>query len=176
MSSGSWFKVHRRSLITHTSVVLGFVLFVIFVSEPLFDRLEQVPGESQLYETTLPAATNNIQYHFSLCQITAQMLEINGWTFIKGHDSINNEIYIVLKSADRTHIFTTDTVIRRDVTQARKELGLNLDYSGFAALIPGSKIANGDYTVGFYIRKGDVEALQFTSKAVIKSGDTIKIQ
>ena len=96
------------------------------------------------------------------------MLEINGWAFIKGHDSVNNEIYIVLKSAHRTYIFTAETEIRVDVTQAFKELNLNLDYSGFRALIPARKIANGEYTVGIYITKDDIEALQYTGKAIAK--------
>ena len=39
------------------------------------------------------------------------LLEIKGWAFIEGHDSVNNEIYIVLKSADRTYVFTTETVL-----------------------------------------------------------------
>ena len=51
---------------------------------------------------------------------------------------------------------------------------MNLDYSGFVALIPARKIANGEYVIGIYIRKGDIEALIYADKAVIKSGDTIR--
>ena len=168
MSTGSWLRTHRKQVITHTSIIVGFVLFTIFVVEPLFDRLEQqVAGESQLYETTLPAATNNIQYSIDKLEVTTRMLEINGWAFIEGHDSVNNEIYIVLKSAYRTYIFTAETEIRVDVTQAFKELNLNLDYSGFMALIPAKKVANGEYTVGIYITKDDVEALQYTDRVVV---------
>ena len=89
-----------------------------------------------------------------------------GWAFIEGHDSADSEIYIVLKSAGRTYVFTTETVIREGVTQHFKELDLNLDYSGFAALIPARRIANGAYTVGIYITKGDIEALQYTDRVV----------
>ena len=168
MSTGSWLKAHRKQVITHTSVVVGFVLFTIFVAEPLFDRLEQVPGESTVYQTTLPVATDNIQYWVDQFQVTTNMLEINGWAFIECHDSVNSEIYIVLKSAGRTYVFTTETVIREGVTQHFKELGLNLDHSGFAALIPLGKIAHGEYMVGIYIVKDNIEALQYTDRAIAK--------
>ena len=174
MSMGRWLKAHRKQVITHTSIIVGFVLLTIFVAEPLFDRLEQVAGESQLYETTLPAATNNIQYSIDKVEVTAHTLEMNGWAFIMGMDPDNSEIYIVLKSRSlfnifsRTYIFTAETMIREDVTQAFKELNLNLDYSGFTALIPTRKIAGGEYTVGIYITKGDIEALQYTGKAIAK--------
>jgi len=89
-----------------------------------------------------------------------------GWAFIEGHDSLNSEIYIVLKSTDRTYVFTTETVIREGVTQHFEESGLNLDYSGFAARIPTGEIASGEYTVGIYITKADIEALQYTGRVV----------
>ena len=170
MSSGSWLKAHRKQVVTHTLIVAAFLLFLLFLSEPLFDKLEQeqVAGESQLYETTLPAATNNIQYSIDKSEVTTGMLEINGWAFIKGMDSDNSEIYMVLKSTRRTYIFTADTMIRVDVTQAFNELNLNLDYSGFTSLIPVRKIADGEYTVGIYITKGDIEALQYTDRAIEK--------
>ena len=166
MSTGSWLKAHRKQVITHTLIVGGFLFFLLFLSDPLFDRLDKVAGESILSKTTLPAATDNIQYWIDDLAVAAQTLEINGWAFIKGHDSVNSEIYIVLKSTDRTYVFTTETVIREGITQHFKELGLNLDYSGFAALIPARKIANGEYTVGIYITKGDIKALQYTDRVV----------
>ena len=168
MPTGSWFKAHRKQVITHTLIVGGFLLFLLFLAEPLFDRLGRVTGESQLYETSIPAATNNIRYNIDHFKADAHTLGIDGWTFIKGHDSVNSEIYIVLKSADRTYVFTTETVIREDVTRYFKELELNLDYSGFTALIPARKLANGEYAVGIYITKGDIEALQYTHEAITK--------
>ena len=163
---GSWLRTHRKRVITHTLIVGAFLLFLLFLSEPLFDRLERVAGESMLYKTTLPAATDNIQYWIDDLAVATHTLEINGWAFIEGHDSMNNEIYIVLKSADRTYVFTTETVLRVGITQHFKELGLNLDYSGFAATIPLRKIASGEYSVGIYITKDDIEALQYTDRVV----------
>ena len=51
---------------------------------------------------------------------------------------------------------------------------MNLDYSGVVALIPARKIANGEYTVGIYITKGDIEALQYADRAITKSGGTLE--
>lgn len=172
----SWLRTRRKQVITHTSIIMGFVLLTIFVVEPLFDRLEQVAGASRLYETSVPTATDNIQYWLDHFEVAEQILEIYGWAFIEGHDSVNSNIYIVLQSADRTYVFTTETVVRENVTEQFKELGLNLNYSGFTALIPARKIASDEYSVGIYIRKNDIEALTYTNKAIIKSGDTIKTE
>lgn len=166
MAIGNWLKAHRKQVITHTLIVGGFLFFLLFLSEPLCDRLEQVAGESQLYETTLPAATDNIQYWIDYFETTKHILEVNGWAFIEGHDSVNSEIYIVLKSVGRTYVFTTEPVVRENVTRHFEELGLNLDYSGFAALIPARKIAGGEYTIGIYITKDNIEALQYTDRVV----------
>ena len=176
MSRGSWFRTHRKQVITHTSIIVGFVLLTIFVVEPLFNRLEQFAGASRLYETSVPAATDNIQYLVDHLENAAQVLEIYGWAFIESHDSVNSKIYIVLKSVDRTYVFTTETVVREGVTEQFKELGLNLDYSGFSALIPTWEIASGEYSMGIYIKKDDIEALIYTNKAIIKSGDTVKTE
>jgi len=176
MSKGSWLKAHRKQVITHTSIVVVFVLFIIFVSEPLFDRLEAVQGESRLCDFPLPADTGNITYYVDEFVTDGRtMVEIRGWAFIWGYDSLDNEKYIALKSADRTYVFTTETMIKEGVTQYFEELGLNLDYSEFRALIPARKIANGDYTVGLYIRKGDIEALKYISRTVRKSKGTVAI-
>ena len=175
MSTGSWLRTHRKQVITHTLIVGGFLLFLFFLAEPFFDRPEAVQGESKLYDFPLPAETKGITYYFDEFVTDGRtIVEIRGWAFIWGQDSVDSGKYIVLKSADRTYVFTTETVLREGVTQHFKELDLNLDYSGFAALIPAREIADGDYTVGICITKGDIEALIYTNRAIRKSGDTIK--
>ncbi len=174
MSTVNWLRTRRKQVITHGSIIMGFVLFTILVAEPLFDRLEQVAGASRLYETSIPAATDDIEYGIAHFETVAEILGIDGWAFIEGHDSLNSKIYIVLKSADRTYVFTTETMIRESVTGQFKELGLNLDYSGFSAPIPTREIASGEYSVGIYITKDDIEALIYTNKTIIKSRDAVE--
>ena len=176
MPIGSWLKAHRKQVIIHTLIVGGFLLFLLFLAEPLFDRLEAVEGESKLCDFPLPAETGGITYCFDELPTDGRTtVEVSGWAFIDGQDSENSEIYIVLKSADRTYIFGTETWMREGVTQHFKELDLNLDYSGFMALLPARKLADGEYTVGIYIRKGDMEALQYTNKAVTKSKGVVQL-
>jgi hypothetical protein len=177
MSTGSWLKAHRKQVITHTSIIVVFVLFIIFVSEPLFDRLEAVQGESRLHQFSLPAETNDIRYGIdAISPEDPRVVEIRGWAFIEDEDSEGSETYIVLESASRTYIFDTMLAMRPDITRNFRELNLNLDQSGFTALIPARKISNGTYTIGIYIRKGDIEALQYINRAIRKSGDTIKTE
>jgi len=169
MSMESWFRAHRKQVITHTSIVVGFVLFIIFVSGPLFDRLESVQGESRLHDFPLPAETGGIKYFFDEFATDGRTtVEVRGWAFIESMDSENSEVYIVLKSGSRTYIFDIMEQTRQDVTRHFKELNLNLDYSGFTALIPARKIANGEYALGIYITKGDIEALQYTGRVITK--------
>lgn len=176
MSTGSSLKAHRKQVVTHTSIVVAFVLFLVFVSEPLFDRLEAVEGESRLCDFPLPPETGGIRYYFDdFMTDRYSIARINGWAFIDGYDSVNPEIYIVLKSADRTYIFTAETILREDVTRHFQQLGLNLDYSGFTAVIPARKIADGEYAVGIYITNGDIAAVQYTDRSVIKSKDTVQL-
>jgi len=177
MSTGSWFKAHRKQVVTHTSIIVGFVLFIIFVSGPLFDSLDAVQGESRLHDFPLPTETGSIRYCFAeLATDGRTMVGVRGWAFINGQDSDNSETYIVLKSGSRTYIFDVMEQTRQDVTLYFKELNLNLDYSGFRALIPARKISNGTYAVGIYIKKGDIEALMYTNRTIIKSGDTLKTE
>lgn len=181
MSTGSWFKAHRKQVITHTSIVVGFVLLIIFVTGPLFDSLDAVKGESELYDFPLPTETGGIRYYFDEFATDGRTtVGVRGWAFIEDVDSENSETYIVLKSISlfnvfsRTYIFSTMEQTRQGITEYFKELNLNLDHSGFRALIPARKISTGTYAVGIYIRKGDIEALIYTNKAIIKSGDTIE--
>ena len=166
MTRQNWLKAHRKQALTHTFVVVGFVLLVVLVAEPLFDRLERVPGEAQLKQVGLPAETGGIQYWLDQVEITEHLVEIRGWAFIENHDSDNSEVFLVFESERRTYVFDTMVQQRSDVTEYLEDLGIDLDHSGFVALVPTRKIASGDYTIGIYIRKGDMEALQYTWESV----------
>jgi len=141
------------------------------------NKFEIFPGEAQIHQRRLPAETNNIRYSFDSLEINDQTyLDIQGWTFIEHEDTENREIYVILKSADREFIFNAETTMRQDITKYFKELDLDLDHSGFMARIPVRKIANGQYTVGLYIKKNSIEALQYTQKTILKSGGTVQVK
>ena len=64
MSMRSWFKAHRKQVITHTLIVSAFVLFLLFLSEPLFDRLEEIMGEAKLQQNQpAPNVPPNVKRH-----------------------------------------------------------------------------------------------------------------
>ena len=175
MSMGSWIKAHRKQVITHLSVIAAFVLLTIFVFEPLFDRLEEISGEAKIQQIQLPAETNNIRYVIESMSTEGHTgVEIKGWAFVEGQDSENRELYIVLKSLHRTYVFDSQVMLRQQLTQNFTELCVNVEYSGFTTIIPASKISNGEYTVGIYIREGDIEALQYIDKEIVKSKDVVE--
>jgi hypothetical protein len=177
MSMGTWFRTHRKQVITHTSIIVGFALFTIFVAEPLFERLEKVPGEAQLQPLQLPAETNDIRHNFDEVMISSHFVEIEGWAFIEGHDVDleRSRTYIVLKSDRHIYIFDTAPAEHPGVTKAFETSNLSLDWAGFATSIPLNKVASGEYILGNYITKDDIQALQYTDKLIVRSGDSAKL-
>ena len=176
MSTGSWFRTHMKQVITHLSIIVAFVLLTIFVFQPLFDSLERIPGEAQLKRLQLPAETNNIRYGIKSISTEGHTgVEISGWAFVEGQDSKNRELYIVLKSAQRTYVFDSQVILRTDLISHFEELSLNVEYSGFRTIIPVRKISNGEYAIGIYIRGGDSEALQYSNKQIVKSKDIVEV-
>jgi len=178
MSIGSWLRTHRKKIITHTAIIAGFVLFTIFVSVPLFDKLGSVPGEAQLYQLQLPAETTNMRYEINHISAGGYSIEeIEGWAFVDFQDCQDRELYIVLKSTQRTYVFDTKVNLSPDLIKKCGGLVVNADYSGFKTLIPARKISNGEYTVGFYnrfyLRNRVVESLYYTDRVVIKSQDSV---
>ena len=159
---GSWFRTHREKIVTHTAIIAVFVLLTIFVAEPLLDRLERIPGEAQLYQFQLPAETNNILFSVGDIIIHSNTIEISGWALIEEY--YVDSTYIVLKSDRHTYIFDT----------ARRELG-EWGWLGFITNIPLRKIANGEYIVGLYLTKGDIQALKYTDDAIVKAGDIAEL-
>ena len=159
--------MHWKQLAAHSLILGGFVLYCIFLAGPITDRLESIPGESRLRDISLPGVSGNIQCSIE-SQINTYTIDIQGWAFIKGEDYKGCQTFIVLKSADKTYVFDTLQANRPDVTRAFKNMNLDLDWSGLYAWIPLRKIESGEYLIGVYIKKDNVEALQYTGKSVTK--------
>jgi len=139
------------------------VLLTVFVFEPLIDELEEVPGEAKLQQIKLPAETNNIVYRIEYISTEEHTgVEIKGWAFVEGQDSKNRELYI----AHQTYVFDSQVMRRTRLIQNYEGLYGNVEYSGFMTIIPARKISKGKYTIGIYIRGGDIESLQYTDRVV----------
>jgi len=115
---------------------------------------------------SLPLQSGNLMFDIGSIQDLVldnnKVIEISGFSFIKGHNSVNSNIYIVLSSGKRNYVFDTIFQRRPDVTAYFEEYGLNLDASGFVARIPKEKVESGNYRLGTYIKKEQMEALQYT--------------
>ncbi|MFH0941793.1 MAG: discoidin domain-containing protein [Chloroflexota bacterium] len=104
-------------------------------------------------------------------------MELEGWAFIRGLGSENSQIYVVLKSESRTYVFDTITIPHKGAgfIDAFRETGLNLDDSGFWAIIPLGKVKSGQYLIGIYMKKGDTEALGYIDAALVKSKEAVNL-
>jgi len=170
-----WLRTHRKQIITHTLIVGGFLFFLLFLSEPLFVRFEP-RVTSILQKTSLPPETGNIYYYFDRIGSDANTITIIGNAFIGGLNTENSHTFVCLKSYSYNYVFDTFIVPRPDVTEVFAYLDLNLDLSGFRAVIPLEEIKNGTYKVGVYIKKGRTKALQYTDMVVIKSEHGAELQ
>ena len=164
----SWLRTHQKRVVVHSLILGGFLLYLIFLADPLFDRFIAIPGESTPQQLSLPRKTDNIYYWIDLFSVGTRHIEVMGWAFIEGQSSENASVYLILKSQDNTYAFKVISQLKPSITEVYKELGLNLDWSGFHCIIPLRKISQGEYNVGLYVTIGDIEALQYTDRVVVK--------
>ena len=177
MAIGSWFKTRRKQIITHILIVAAFLLFLIFLSEPLFDRFEASEiGVSELHTISLPAEIGKDEMYQEIWgKYRGGNMSLLGFAFICGQSAEDSQFYIVLHSIHDTYVFDTFLYPMPDVTSRFADLNLNLDDSGFYARIPIKKIENGTYRLGIYLKKSDIEALQYTDNAITKAGNIARL-
>ena len=168
-----WLKAHSKKVLAHGSILSAFLLYTLFLAGPLFDRFERIDGETRLHDASLPGETNNIRYGFRL-EIPMDAVEIEGWAFIESQSPENSEIHVVFTSADSNYVFNTLAV---EEVALNKQLDIespDLSCAAFSAFILVGNIKNGEYKVGIYITKGDIEALEYTNKVIVKSGNAAR--
>jgi hypothetical protein len=158
-----WLRAHWKPLLVHTFVLSGFLFFCIFLSDSLFARFETIDGESKLQDISLPAETGGISLQIDRVEAGAYITEVWGWALIDGQSSENSEVYIVLKSDDKCYVFDT-------MKQTKAYSGpVVVSYSGFVCNIPSTKISSGQHVIGIFITSGDIQALQYTDRVLVKS-------
>ncbi|MBI4295816.1 MAG: hypothetical protein HY667_01720 [Chloroflexi bacterium] len=174
----SWFEISKGKVLVHSFILGSFVLYSIFLAEPLFDKLETIPGEARLVQAQLPGETNNIRYNLERYIVSASAIELHGWAFIEGYGAERDSVFMVLKSGQATYEFDTfaryTPYITTHYEEAYKEY-LNLDWSGFIATIPTRKLKDGEYAIGLYITRDGIQALRYTDKVFLKSKDDVKL-
>lgn len=159
---------YNIGIIIENGVLKSFIFtnrFVTKTNKILYNRLISV---EQKFE--VPEETKRISLNVERVQETSDMgnkfIEIEGWAFGEAQNTDNQQVYVVLKSDNGTYIYDTVSRKRPDVTNCYKRLKLNLDNSGFLAAIPKDELKRGKYEIGIYIKKDDVELLQYSGKTV----------
>jgi hypothetical protein len=177
IATRKWLRTRWKGLLMHSLILSGFLLFCIFLSRPLFDRLETIDDEAKLQNVLLPSETQNLRLDVDRPPITTRTIEVRGWAYIDGQSSENSQTYVVLKSDDSCYVFDTLPQLRTGVTSAygySTAGSLDLDWSGFDCNIPLSRIGTGEYALGIYIKKADIEALQSTVWVLVKSSSVVQ--
>ncbi len=117
---------------------------------------------------------SNIDLFEMVDQSNGDFLHLIGWGIVNDKNSIENKIYVVLKSEDNVVVFNTKQMIRTDITKAfGSEFNRNFDNSGFEVSIPNRVLTAGRYRIGVCITNGDKKYLNFTNTYVTKNNDEI---
>ncbi|MBI2832063.1 MAG: hypothetical protein HYX79_07385 [Chloroflexi bacterium] len=169
-----WFRTHKKQIFAHGIVLGSFLLYLLFLAEPLFDRFEALPDEAKPEQVQLLSETNDVRFNLDRVVVSKTALEIQGWAIIEGKSAENNRTFVVLKSNKKTYVFNTSAVFDNSVTEGYGGPDLNLDWSGFTTTIPIRKIERGDYVIGLYIARDDTAALQYSGTVIIKSSNGVK--
>ncbi len=145
--------------------------FYMFVPKTKNNNIEQN------FKVPISEDTNimsNIDLSESVNQGNGSLLHIIGWGIINDTNSYDNKIFIVLKSEDKTIIFNTNQMLRKDITDAfGRNFNKNFDNSGFNTYIPENLLNDGKYRIGVCITNGDKKYLNFSNTYVTKNDDGI---
>ncbi len=102
-----------------------------------------------------------------------KQLIISGWAFVNDQDSSDRNVFVVLKSENKTYVFDSVFAKRPDVTKHFEKLNLDLDNSGFKTLIFQNAVPDGKYNIGIYIDNAKGSFFQTTDYYVTKDGDEL---
>lgn len=139
------------------------------------DRTWTIPGTAVPFRETftseqvsleIKTANKEIRYHIDTYDESKDGVNIIGWGYLDGLNTDDIKHYIVLKTSDKTIIYTSQNQLRKDVTTYFEKSGLDLDHSGFFTMVPKKGLQRGEYQVGLYIVKSDDGGVVYTDKYV----------
>jgi hypothetical protein len=118
------------------------------------------------HPAAFPDAEPNPQIITHLDELVVNDLAVTagGWAMIPGKESKRGQVYVVLRSANSTLVFSTVTLQRPDVARAYNEPGWRL--SGFRAVIERPRLPAEDFVVGVLIADGDRAEYIMTSNQI----------
>jgi hypothetical protein len=130
---------------------------------------DQGPGQGSLSQPVsliLKKPGKEISYCFDIVSNSGNYIDVRGWGFLKGMDAGSLKPYILFRKDENVTVYNTGIMIRKDVTKAFSKYRLNLDSSGFRALIPEKDLEKGRYRLGLYITKGDQAGMVYSDKYI----------
>ena len=158
----AWIMSHQMKTAVHCAILSGFALYAFLCQGSPFAETSAIQGEARLHNVSLPCETTDMVCGFDRFAVGTCAIDTEGWAFFENESKRSGTAYIVLHSLDNTYVFDSVSIARNDLT------------AGFIAVIPTGKIADGDYTVGIYLKTEQSEALEYTDQAFVKSPDTIE--
>ncbi|MBI5688743.1 MAG: hypothetical protein HZC55_01500 [Verrucomicrobia bacterium] len=112
--------------------------------------------------------TNRLHYFVDELSVNAGGAALRGWAAIPGQRSRRGSLHLVLRAADRVHLFSTVAFSRPDVATSRREPGWTSAGFYFAARL--DELPRGDFQVGFLIENGPRSEYMMTGHRMILDG------
>ncbi len=112
-----------------------------------------------------PERSQDVEFYIDTVSIIDENhLRISGWTFLTGHDTSDQTVYVQVSDLKgNTKAYSTLSVFRDDVGNAYKDK--KYSNSGFEAIIPIEKFYDGDLLIEVIIKK---DQNVYTSPNVLK--------
>ena len=168
-----------------------FIIFIIFslyliYANHIFTNMLRVEGESIRASIDLPYYTEDtLIFSIDRASVTTvswkQMIFIDGWGFKHGSNRVDYDLYIVLKSAHATYIFSSIDRYSPAVEQViafDSEVTKNVNMSGFVASIALDAINDDIYQIGVLLKNrytGEVHyRLIPDGSSILKSGNVVE--
>jgi len=129
---------------------VGFTDSYVFLSE--VSKPQYMDKIAEVREVSIPNIDENVEYWFDSIIENECFITFSGWAFVKGHDAVAPQIYLYFANEEETAVFDMVESQKPGITAHFDSYGLNLDASGFSAIINKEFLPQGDYQIGIYIQ------------------------
>lgn len=113
---------------------------------------------SVLQTFPVPLTSYNVRHSIDVIRRDHYYIVLQGWAFLEERFPKAGKVFVVLRAGDKTFLFDTFPMIRKDVSRKYGFLK-RLDLSGFTALIhPSALSKQTSYQIGLVVRNGPNES------------------
>ncbi len=171
----AWFRGKQKHFI-FWSILLIYAL----LANPLYVQLLMKTGKPSGSRVSLPAQTNNVAYELNQLQpvvINGQNLyELRGFALDRANPTQANRITVILSSAQRNVVFSTQPVQYPYMIQSYPGYTNAMNRAEFSVLISNDGLAPGVYRVGILLEGPGSPKTSFvlTNSTVTKTYNTIQ--